>query len=899
MLSRGVSTIIAAIFIIMVFMLIFIYLAYTMRDFEDLASEYVEVVNEVAMREKESLRVTYVTANNTGIYLGLRNEGTITSIIKGYSVRDLSNNHVWYGTFANPYAIPPGGGIDMHISGNYSQDAAYLITLVTEVGNIVRTKYPHPVTNVTRAYLLKQQLQTITGEGTVTWADQAVIPILKNITSNITYAEVNGQSISDLSRLEKADYNAINIVGTKEESIVLINNNTLLYDDYLTNPINNKAVGNFSYDEEEQAIYVHHSMYSEIEGANKEDSQYIISSIYYNRNISLDQGRIYILYHFRINDTLKVSAKAHGAAHAYTQGALIYAYNRSDRFISGLYIRSYTNNTSSITDYRFFLNSTFTGITNNSTIPLINTSGNTMYAVITLWEYPGQHKAELYNLSVPNITYASVEIRDESTNNGYVGFEVYSNVSVNTLEGGGKVQVLKDIYWYFDNLVVSKANPRFLNITNIPSDWYVVLNASSPNVSLDSRYNATRYGNTLTFDILSWPILRNVIIIVYDGSGNPHGETSFPVVVGGNVYAYMPYYVNVSIISKSNVNVGKLYVCVCFTANTSVNATVELYNFHTSKYDTILDISNINSIEKCIDVQSYSPYINSTNNTIIKLLIYSYSPFKVSIDVLNTNVTTYTPEVMDALIVGVGGTSRVDVYELGFNGVDISLRYVKSLDVHSLFDGSTDITYDSNVTMSLMVVNDSGVYSVSLYSGKFSVINDSSPYFPSPGLVSVRAEVLDGKLLVVRGFTNGNDYLLIDLSNGNIVENGSLGVNISCTKYCVSASDGSNAYLLVLNASIGKPVIMRYSLGSGWEVLTNFTGYKSTGMCFGNGYLYVMLEMGGLYRVSVIDGSYELLNVNLPFYPRGFGDRLEYYAGNLIFVRDDDTTEVWVISSVE
>ena len=236
-MGKGVSTIIAAIFVIMIFMLIFVYLAYTMRNFGDIATRFVEIVNEAATRERESLRVTYVIANNTGIYLGLRNEGTVTSIIKGYSIRDLSNNSVQYGTFTNPYVIPPGGSADVRIPGSYRQDAAYLITLVTEVGNVVRTRYPQPITNVTRVYLLKQQLQTIAGEGTVTWTGKAIIPIPHNTTFNVTYAEVSGKLLNNPVILERNDGVSTN-VSTINATIVLLKNNSIVYDDFEKNPFN-------------------------------------------------------------------------------------------------------------------------------------------------------------------------------------------------------------------------------------------------------------------------------------------------------------------------------------------------------------------------------------------------------------------------------------------------------------------------------------------------------------------------------------------------------------------------------------------------------------------------------------------------------------------------------------
>jgi len=859
-LGKGVSTIIAAIFVIMIFMLIFIYLAFTMRNFGDIANKFVEIVNEAATRERESLRVTYVIANNIGIYLGLRNEGIVTSIIKGYSIRDLSNNQVWYGTFTNPYTIPPGGSVDIHIPGSYRQDAAYLIALVTEVGNVVRTKYPQPVTNVTRACLLKQQLQTIAGEGTVTWAGKAIIPVPKNITSNITYAEVNNEPVSNPEYLKTVDGNNVSIESIAMGVVELLENNTLLYEDFTSNPIGVTFITNTDTWEWRSTYgYENGGIYQSSENTKLTASGEIMG--YFN-NVQIPSQKVYIA----------VKTNHSSVEHSEKDGwadVILYDVDRNSFYTLGTNVKNDRIGISLNHSSQFKLRSKKVDIPADSWL--------------------------VYHVTYdPNVGFMSISVHDIETIS-FLGSLSATDTLISPLYIGLGTYA-EDAY--FDDVLISLGDTRFVNVTNVPEGYTVELWS---NGVLVNRSVSSGADSPVVLDVTYNYSLKNAYFIIRDKSGKVVAYTSYDLVLGGNVYTYKPtLIINLTTVTKSDVPYVKdIYVCTALALNVSSNVTISIYDFNTKMFNEITSLTNVNNVNQCFYAGSAENYVNATNNSVINLVIKSQSPVVANIDMFNTLVTHYVPLSKDTLIVGVGGTPGVDVYELGFNGVNLTLRYVKSLNVYSLFDGSTDVTYDSDFTMSLIVVNSSGVYSASLYSGKFSVINDSSPYFPSPGLVSVRAEVLDGYLLVVRGFTNGNDYLLIDLFNGNIVENGSLGVNISCTKYCVSASDGSNAYLLVLNASMGKPVIMHYSLGSGWEVLTNFTGYKSTGMCFGNGYLYVMLEMGGLYRVSVSDGSYELLNVNLPFYPRGFGDRLEYHAGNLIFVRDDDTTEVWVISPVE
>ncbi|HDN75513.1 MAG TPA: hypothetical protein ENG05_00095, partial [Acidilobales archaeon] len=82
LVKRGVSVLIAAIFVLMLLAIFFIYITYTMTNFGNLAGRFVEAANKLAEREKTKLTVTYVIANSTGIYIGLRNEGETTAVIK-------------------------------------------------------------------------------------------------------------------------------------------------------------------------------------------------------------------------------------------------------------------------------------------------------------------------------------------------------------------------------------------------------------------------------------------------------------------------------------------------------------------------------------------------------------------------------------------------------------------------------------------------------------------------------------------------------------------------------------------------------------------------------------------------------------------------------------------------
>ncbi|MET1101197.1 MAG: hypothetical protein ABWW69_01775 [Pyrodictiaceae archaeon] len=57
----------------------------------------------------------------------------------------------------------------------------------------------------------------------------------------------------------------------------------------------------------------------------------------------------------------------------------------------------------------------------------------------------------------------------------------------------------------------------------------------------------------------------------------------------------------------------------------------------------------------------------------------------------------------------------------------------------------------------------------------------------------------------------------------------------------------------------------------------------------------MILEAGSIYYDLAGGGWTYYGGGGLPFYPWKPGDRLEYYPGYLLFVRDDDTNEAWFI----
>ena len=138
----------------------------------------------------------------------------------------------------------------------------------------------------------------------------------------------------------------------------------------------------------------------------------------------------------------------------------------------------------------------------------------------------------------------------------------------------------------------------------------------------------------------------------------------------------------------------------------------------------------------------------------------------------------------------------------------------------------------------------------------------------------------------------GIRFFLVNLSDTTNVITGSLG-DYELGRFAVSAVFQDVVYLstdfenqsILLSHNITSNTVIEHTL---------LTGIKNLGMIYVNGRLWIMEERGPLYSLNATTGNIVLDRFALPFSPRGEGDRLEYFAGRIIFVRADDTIEVWV-----
>ena len=881
--KAGVSTLVASLFILMIIAMSFIYMAYMISQLGSLANEVVEVANEAVLKSKVKLNVVNTYVNATGLIIEVSNNGTATAVINAYSVRDLSTGKSIYGTFSKPYVIPPATTETIVIPGTFSTTTKYLISLGSSYGYVVKGTYPPPPpttptaitvpTLATTASGTPATLSTLATQGTATWAGTALIPNYYNVTSNVTAAQVNEVLSTEYVALQNIDNVNITAVGRASYALKLIQNNTIFWTNFRTNPLTNGELkpisGTWVYDPTTHTVaQIDPTRVAAIayfpEAKISAGSTYYIVSMMYTYYIGQNSG--YFIA-FPLNTT---------SLNTYVGGLNI----NYTIFIIWPFYEYYVN----LSKYS---PSTFTPVASRLLTSSFPTYVRRWYEVFNKINY-GAASLDI------NTTLIYI------TDTGAVRYG-YVTATVSTLGNYGYVGFLTSVSEanFTRVLVTVNATPYYVNITNVPPGWNVTL--LSNGVQVASAVNVgTTVSNVSLYLLqkyLDAYIVEDPEFLVYNSTGGLVLDYRPPfTVLGGMVFNLSKVYtVNVTsyVSTSTSIPVTSAYICTALTPNASSTVIIQAYDFSTSSFTALTELPITNSLLKCFKLSSVSDYINSSGYSIFSVIAYSTSPLNVSIDLLNAKVTTYNFTPVDALVVGVGGSDRIDAYRLSTAGTNVYLSYLGSMSSNSLFDGSTDIVFDSVVTKSLIMVNGSGVYNTSLLTGEPWHLISTACRALGRG---VRAELVGNYLLVLEG--GGTPYYcLLNLQTGTAVD-GSVGTYLSCGDYCVSASNGTVAYALLLynNSLVATPQIWGYSPTKGWFFVGNFTGYKSVGMVYGPEVLYVMLEYGALYSIDPSSGSFSRLGVALIFYPIGFGDRLEYYGGKLIFVRGSSTNEIWLVT---
>jgi len=343
-----------------------------------------------------------------------------------------------------------------------------------------------------------------------------------------------------------------------------------------------------------------------------------------------------------------------------------------------------------------------------------------------------------------------------------------------------------ELYVVFDNLVITiNAPPWFVNVTNVPIGWRVVLRDASGNIISNGKST----GGNVSLDVWDYFIVSNGTIEVYDDRGVLVGARTFNYIMGGEVY---------------------------------------------------------------------------------RVSVYEYR------------------DSFTGLVIGVGGSSKILIYNISSSIESPILTHVINAD--TVFNGYTDIALSPDY---LYLLNTSGVFNYDFSQGKWLLVTDSCR---ATG-ISAKLEVIKDVLVIIPGVGN-NTLCLYNLTTKSPVRYNM--VEGYVTEYTSTTASESILYVSLNSTSTLRPIIAVYNISNNSvNFLTqyNITGYRLLGLTRSDlGKLYFIHEYGGVYELDTTTSTLRLLPLILPFTPRGFGDRLEYYGGYLIFIRGDETTELYIVS---
>ena len=886
---RGVSTIIAAIFILAVLVTFIVSFTLIMGRLAGVVSRVARSNEEVIKRANEDLEFYGITVYSDGIDLAVVNKGDSPVIVCGYVLRN--DSLLEYGTLNPPTYVPPMREAHIFIPSSkpLSPNSQYVITLVSRDGASFKTSYPPPPapattaapsTTALQASLLNTYLPGTAEDGTVTWEGIAPIPAKEVRGGNVTsYNVTSGTQVAPAKPyyLNLSDGEEVNV--TAEETVVRVGRAAVFWSDFNTNPFTSGALKPLNTTAE--WLWVPSGY---VEQLNDQDGEFIALA-HLTRPINPSTDTIYVLMEANISAAgapdVRADAIYDGPGGFYTQGA-------STAPRPGV-------PPGSVASVEIWLRSAGAWtqlyppagpapppppLPPGTQVPGLNQ----WFWVLSEHEPDGSMYVTLYNSQ--GVAISTGNVLDTTVSPTSIGIGTYYSTAA------------------FDDVVITvNASPAYVTVENTPPYATVALYDSAGNLVAEATASAQ---GVATLNVLTDPIVRDGNITVYTATGAKYASAVFPAVVGGDTYA-VEYAVSVTdeaVVSLSGSSaVVSMDVGAAAQANVSaVNYTIYAYDWATGGYVEVGSGSGSLSI----NVSGLPPQlINQSNGTaLLRLSEYSSQPFNVSIDELNAFPTVAVPTLEPALMVGEGGSHYIAVLTLkaGAEGVTASLWGV--IDAHSEFNGYADIAFDNYSTDYLYLINTTGIYNTTLLNPSTWTLVTSALHSTGAG---VRLEVLHNPstgstvLTVMPG--EGNDTIYVyNVSDGSILARpyGGLGLNAS-TPYAVSASNGTTLFTILQNTSSTAATLLEYDPFTNTVFIppsnssNAMPGLYSVGLAYGGESLWLILNGGSLYRVDPTYGTFTHLNTEYLPAPLGPGDRLEYFDNYLILVRGSGTSEVWVV----
>ncbi len=774
-----------------------------------------------------------------------------------------------------PLTIPPGGTLTLDINitqtlGTTKNPVGVSLAamhLATGITVPIEAVQPPPTTGAPATNATYTLLPTAYSDYTATWLGTLTQQEERRGTITTTNL-IKGTGTISTSQLENRDSITATITSQPTSiNLVLVENNTIYYDPFTTNPITSGRMtvisGSWTYSS---------TLGGYIEQTDSQEiglSEFVILS---TTPLPAASNNLFIMTTSTIVNWGSVIVSFFPPT-IITTGSM--DINLADTLSAANRYTLTAERISSTYRLAIYINGGLASSTQLTTI-----QNNVDYLLLVNYDRSSPLlKLELYDEALNFVN--SVQTNNIPFTANYPGFSTIPSV-------------VRFYYLY----ITEKRDPRFFYVANVPPGWSLEFRDSNNNLytAMINPNNSSEWIVRLIRpnNLKAEPVVYGTLY-VNDSGGNPVAQFTGNY-WGGSVYK-LDITWEVSLEVETTIDLSGVPPQFTLFADALASASVPgvqvslyAFNYATSSYDLIAsDTGGINSLAQ-LNAQDYMSITGSQGTVKLRLdaLLMGGTGFDLYVDSLNAFISYSSGAQANVLLVARGGTSFIDVYQIDDSTSPPSLVFNTSIDAYTVFDGTADIAGNGSF---IYLVNSTGLYKGTL-AGTWTPLSSTV----SSGGQLVRLEYVPGPGLLAVYRATG-EYFLVDPSTGSVVAQGVMGIGgaqLEMSSYTASWASGDYVYLAATYSANLSPVLVVHDLTVGsFGKVTDLGSYRVVGLTGNAQYLYILHENGPLLELSL--QTLQTGTILLPFYPIGPGDRMEYYSGYLFIVRGEGTRDLLVV----
>ncbi len=299
----------------------------------------------------------------------------------------------------------------------------------------------------------------------------------------------------------------------------------------------------------------------------------------------------------------------------------------------------------------------------------------------------------------------------------------------------------------------------------------------------------------------------------------------------------------------------------------------------------ILDGSTVSSVSGSLDTGTNNIIVELNkiclNSILLEVNITSKSPFNTTV---NSAVLSYTKPQTPLLAVLSNSSNKLFLYRILTN--EWSNYTVSGSDL--VYPA---VTFDNN-GFRFLIANSTDLdafYVINSTLKRITLLNEPTN---EGGFLAV----VNNYIIFAPG--GGSSSLYVYSENGTLVQNTNTPEPVD--SYTCTAVDPVKNILYVYFGHTGDLYEVTVD-NNGQPSFTKHDITPSTptvypvGLAYANGKLWIIGKGGGIHYIYISNWTVKPLQVQPPYYPLTDGDRLVYYEGKLYHVREDGTSELWII----